>query len=123
LRAMDPAIITIGSHMRTEAYLPDTLLANLPEEIMGSKRILEAELHGAEAYLSYPIGGFSENAKRMVREAGYTIAFTTNRGFDRFAKDPYELKRIRIKNTDHAFILWAKLSGYYNFFRSSKKPY
>ena len=50
-------------------------------------------------YFAYPSGGFTEEIKRFVQDAGYKAAVTTNRGKDLFNQDLYELKRIHMSNT------------------------
>ncbi|MBI3617132.1 MAG: polysaccharide deacetylase family protein [Candidatus Omnitrophica bacterium] len=116
--------IEIGSHTRRHAYLPGILGKTLLEEIQGSKDRLEQELGVAITNFAYPNGGFNEDAKRIVQQAGYESACTTNRGYDRFNRDVYELKRVRFSDQDDRVdYLWMKLSGYYNLFRKAKSPY
>lgn len=122
-REMDAGGVSIASHVMTGAYLPDLTHEQAVHEITESKRILEMELGHPVVFLAYPIGGFSEEIKQIVRQAGYRAAFATNRGYDRRVKDPYELKRIRIKDSDGDAQLWLKLSGYYNLVRKSKNPF
>ena len=70
------------------------------------------------------IGGFSGLIKDSLKNAGYKGACATNRGYDRYNRDVFELNRVRLSNNDDSdFVLWAKLSGYYNLFRKAKKPY
>jgi len=115
--------IHFGSHSRYHSYLPDIPSAGQKEEIEGSKRVLEEELGVEINYFAYPIGGFSEQIKQFVKDAGYKGACATNRGYDRMNKDLFELNRIRFgDNDDNDFVLWAKLSGYYNTFRKTKSP-
>jgi len=115
--------IHFGSHTRHHTYLPNIPAAGQKEEIEGSKHILEEELGVEINHFAYPIGGFSEQIKGMVREAGYKSACATNRGYDRMNKDVFELNRIRFGDNDgNDFVLWAKLSGYYNTFRKPKSP-
>jgi peptidoglycan/xylan/chitin deacetylase (PgdA/CDA1 family) len=112
-----------GAHTRHHLYLPRLSMAKAQDEISGSKQVIEDHLGHSINYFSYPSGGFSVDIKRMVREAGYKAAVTTNRGKDRFNVDLYELKRIHMNNTDDQYsglILWVKLSGYYNLFRHFK---
>jgi len=124
MREMQSAGITFGSHSRHHAYLPDLTPAEQKDEIAVSKRILEQQLGVPVHYLAYPIGGFSQPIKQMVREAGYHGAAATNRGYDRFNRDVYELNRIRFSDQDNRNdYLWIKLSGYYNLFRAAKNPY
>ena len=121
LREMAAHGITIGSHTMTHAYLPDMGLDAARREIVDSKAMLEKELGRRVDYLAYPTGGFSKEIMSLVVEAGYKAAFSTNRGCDRRTRDLFELKRIRFQDTDGAVEMWVKLSGYYNFFRQSRK--
>ncbi len=116
--------IAIGSHTRNEAYLPEQSGEQLYNEIQRSQEILEESLGQKIRYFAYPTGGFTKEVKKVVREAGYRGACTTNRGYDKANKDIFELNRIRFSNNDNSkVILWVKLSGYYNLFRKNKNPY
>jgi peptidoglycan/xylan/chitin deacetylase (PgdA/CDA1 family) len=123
VREMSANGITIGSHMRTEAYLPETHGARLISEIFDSKKAIEAQIGRTVDILAYPVGGYTEEAKQLVHQAGYTAAFSTNRGYKGTALDLYALKRVRIKDTDDDIVLKAKLSGYYNFFRRCRRSF
>ncbi|MBF0569664.1 MAG: polysaccharide deacetylase family protein [Candidatus Omnitrophica bacterium] len=112
--------ITIGSHTSTHAYLPKCTSAQKEQEIVGSKKLLEAVLGSPVNYLAYPTGGYDDEVKQIARKAGYTAAFTTNRGPGRFNRDFWAIKRMRLKNSDTDLILWFKLSGFYNLFRETR---
>lgn len=123
IREMEAAGIEFGSHSRYHRYLPPLSDAGLRDEIFSSKRIIEQNLGHAIDHFCYPNGGFTEQAKRYVREAGYRSACTTNRGHARLNQDLYELKRMRFGDKDSVY--WnvlAKLSGYYNLFRKTVNP-
>lgn len=116
--------ISFGAHTKNEMYLPSLKKRELLwEEIAGSKKIIQNKIGKPVDYFCYPTGGFTEEIKLIVKEAGYKGACTTNRGFVELNKDLYELKRIKVTNSDTVkpFHFWAKLSGYYNLFRSRKK--
>ena len=116
--------IEVGGHTRRHAYLPGMLGKVLIEEVKGSKDWLEQELGVTTADFAYPAGGFTDEVKRVVRESGYESACTTNRGYDRFNHDRYELKRVRFSDQDNRVdYLWMKLFGFYNLFRGLKRPY
>ncbi len=123
VKKMDSDGIAIQSHALTGAYLPSLGHDELVRELTESKHRLEGRLGHPVEYIAYPVGGFSDDIKRLVRQLGYKAGFATNRGYDRTGTDIYELKRIRIKDTDGDFQLWLKLSGYYNLFREKKKPF
>lgn len=123
LMEMQAGGFVAGSHTRHHVYLPDAAVDKQREEIFQSKELLEKRLGEPVLYFAYPSGGFSDEIKDMVREAGYRGACATNRGYARFNEDVYELKRIRPNDDDSELELWAKLSGYYNLFRKSKHPF
>ncbi len=123
IKEMSQNGITFGSHTRHHVYLPEQSEAQLKDEIEGSKRVIEEHLGKPVYYFAYPSGGFSEHIKSLVAMAGYKAAFSTNRGYDRYNIDLYELNRIRINNWDPSFVLWNKLSGYYNLFRKLKSSH
>lgn len=124
VRIMSQHRISFGSHTMNHVCLEDVLDDEiLKEEIAGSKELIELRLGKPVDYFCYPIGAFTEKAKKIVIESGYKAAFTTNRGLAKLNKDLYELKRIKVTNSDthKPFSFWFKLSGYYNIFRSTKK--
>ena len=116
--------ISFGSHTVNHLCLENVLDDEvLEEEIAGSKKLIERKLGKPVDYFCYPVGAFTEKAKKVVIESGYKAAFTTNRGLAKLNKDLYELRRIKVTNSDthKPFGFWIKLSGYYNIFRSTKK--
>ncbi len=115
--------MTFGSHTLTGVYMPDITPQKAAFEVRESKRLMEYRLGRQVLFFSYPIGGFTPLVKKDLKDAGYAAAVTTNRGEDHRAKDLYELKRIRVKDEDSGFVLWFKLSGYYNLFRAVKNSF
>jgi peptidoglycan/xylan/chitin deacetylase (PgdA/CDA1 family) len=66
--------------------------------------------HGIDArYFAWPYGWHSEDAKRAVVDAGLTAAVSVKWG----GRDIYEVRRIPVYGTDHAFTTRLKLSGRY----------
>ncbi len=120
--AMKEGGMTFGSHGMIQEYLPGVPLKKQIYEVQESKRILEAKLNEPIHFYAYPIGGFNNEIKTLLKNSGYKAAFTTNRGTDKLDKDIYEINRIRFGDHDtSALVLTAKLSGYYNLFRKLKK--
>ncbi len=117
-------LVSVGSHTVNHEYLPPLNEEQRRIEIEVSKTELENLTGKPVEILAYPIGGFSDEIKTMVRNAGYKAACSTNRGYDRLNRDVYELKRIRFSNKDDSDLtLWWKLNGYYNLFRKAKNPF
>lgn len=122
MKEMEAHEFLAGAHTRTHAYLPDMDYERAFEEIVGSKKTIEAKLGHPIDYFVYPNGGYNPQAQEIIKAAGFKAAATTNRG-TRGKKDMYALNRIRVKDSDDGFGLWAKLSGYYDIFRKEKRGY
>jgi len=123
IKEMEKYNFVVGAHTRHHVYLPGVSEAQAQDEIAGSKKTIEDHLGHKIDYFCYPSGGFTEEIKNFVQDAGYKAAVTTNRGKNLFNQDLYALKRIRMSTGDDRYsglVLWFKLSGYYNLFRHSK---
>ena len=118
--------IDFGGHTKTHTYLPSIKSRKiLQDEILGSKIDIEQNINKEIKYFCYPVGGFNEQIKNIVKEARYKASCATNRGYDRYNNDLYEINRIKITNSDMTKPLHfrAKISGYYNLFRKGKRGY
>ncbi|HOX54234.1 MAG: polysaccharide deacetylase family protein [Candidatus Omnitrophica bacterium] len=116
--------ISFGSHSRCHRYLPDLEEGEVKKSVVESKKDLEQKLNTEVKYFCYPLGGFSDRIIKIVQEAGYKGACTTNKGGNRFNTDTYSLKRIKMKDADiMSWNLWRKLCGFYYWFTREKAPY
>ena len=123
VKIMSQNNISFGGHTKSGVYVPSIKDKKLlHDETAGCKKLIEKRIGRPADYFCYPTGGFTPQAKAILKESGYKGACTTNRGFVELNKDVYELKRIKVKNSDtnKPLSFWAKLSGYYNLFRSKK---
>jgi peptidoglycan/xylan/chitin deacetylase (PgdA/CDA1 family) len=117
--------VIFGSHTLSHVYLPSLKTEELIKEIKLSKEKLE-EIAGKEIdFFAYPIGGYTEEAQRVLKEAGFLAAFTTNGGEGPSWRndDIFALRRVKVTDRDNRFKLWAKLTGIYNIFRNVKDPH
>ena len=122
IKTMEAAGMDFQSHTLNHGYLLNMSEKDRRYAISESKKVLEAKTGRVVDYFAYPIGGFNDEIIQEVKDAGYHAALTTNRGRDKFNKRLYELNRIKLKDTDTLeFVLWVKLSGYYNILRIPKK--
>lgn len=114
----------IGSHAMTGAYLPKKSLDEQRWEVTESKVNLESMFDVSVTTFAYPVGGFMNETKQMLKDAGYQAAVTTNRGFDPLNRDVFELNRIKLSDRDNNdFLIFWKLTGYYTSLKSRKNPY
>ena len=115
--------VTIGSHTMHHSYVPLVSDDRLGEELVDSKRVIEQRIGVPVRFLSYPVGGFTEQAQAVAKEAGYVAACTTNRARSRLVVDRYALRRVKVTERDsHPLLFWFKVSGYYDAFRLLRDP-
>jgi peptidoglycan/xylan/chitin deacetylase (PgdA/CDA1 family) len=93
---MDRAGVRFGSHTRTHEILTCVKAEVARDEVFDSKAMLEKVLGKICSVFSYPNGNWSEETKRLVKEAGYGKAVTVNCGAWTSASDPLSIPRINI---------------------------
>lgn len=113
LRLADGGLWDFGAHTRNHPMLPDLSLERQKDEIISSKRDLEELLGKNIEGFAYPNGRATADAKRIVREAGFTYACTSLHDVVRPGIDMYELTRFWQKDVDgyqflKALNLWMK---------------
>ncbi|RYG72946.1 hypothetical protein EU245_08365 [Lentibacillus lipolyticus] len=82
---------------RSEQGTTDFVLKS-DEDVLSDLRLNKDRLskYGDVTLFAYPFGDYNSNAKNLLKKAGMTMAFTTERGYVKAWDDPYELKRIGI---------------------------
>ena len=131
VKEMSKNNISFGGHTKNHAYLPSVDKKDvLWNEIAGCQKAIEEHIGIPVDYFCYPLGGFTEEAKMLVKKAGYKGACVTNRGFAILNRtELYELHRISVRDGNPYFSFSnlfapirfrAKLSGYYNLYRTVK---
>jgi len=116
---IESGLVSIGSHTMSHAHLPSLLdKTRLRNEIFESKKALEGITGQKKTLFSYPVGGFNEEIRQMVKDAGYLGACATSPGKGYPKNDTYALKRVRISRTsDNLFVFLIEASGYYTFIK------
>ena len=75
-------------------------------------------------FFSYPFGGRSPEACRIVSLSGYKAAVGTNFPKGSPGDDIYALKRLRIsENCRNLFIFWVEVSGFYTHIKEQRDDY
>jgi len=100
LRLVDGGLMELGAHTSHHPMLPQLSFERQKEEIQSSKRDLEALLSEKIAGFSYPNGRATVDAKRLVREMGFTYACTSLHDVIRPGSDVYELTRFWQRDVD-----------------------
>ncbi len=90
--------VEFGSHTKTHIRLTTHDAIEQDIEIVKSKGELEGMLGLSINTFCYPYGSYDENSLRSVKVAGYKYAVTCNKGINDGTENPFELKRIAIRN-------------------------
>jgi peptidoglycan/xylan/chitin deacetylase (PgdA/CDA1 family) len=97
-------LIEFYSHTKSHARcnkLPEEALA---EELAGSRRIIEEKTGKPCFCLCWPYGKYNDNAVRIAGTLNYRALFTTKLGVVKPGSDPFEIKRIVVKDS----VIWFK---------------
>ena len=110
VRKLQAAGHAIGAHSMTHRVLATLDVASQTREIGESRRCLENILGSSVRSFAYPVGGpehINADSVRLVREAGYELAFTFNTGVGAIPlEDRFQVPRESAKTFD---ILKAKV--------------
>jgi peptidoglycan/xylan/chitin deacetylase (PgdA/CDA1 family) len=104
LEALDPALITIGSHTLTHPILPSLDAARLESEISQSRKMLEDRLQRPVDLFAYPNGDVDARTLDCVRRH-YRAAVTVEEGNVLPGSDPHLLPRINVPGSRLRFAL------------------
>jgi len=104
--------VRIGSHTRHHRRLTTLGDEERAEELTGSLSELRARIPTAIEIIAYPNGDHDDAVCAATREAGYTAAFTTEKGRNDATTDPFRLKRVSVHAADGVLaILWKAWTG------------
>ncbi|BBO68077.1 hypothetical protein DSCA_20070 [Desulfosarcina alkanivorans] len=99
--------VSFGGHTVSHPNLNTMEHTDIRNEIITSKLEIEAQTQKPVTVFAYPYGGkeyYNENVVRLVKEAGYKYACTTNVGFETFPiKRPLTMKRKGAPNSPYLF--------------------
>jgi len=99
--------IEFGSHTLNHRLLHQIPSDEVKFEVEESKRQIEALLCKPCKVFAYPGGHFNASASQLVKDAGYTAAFTTTYGAIQHL-DFYALNRIEILRRDRFLFQFAR---------------
>jgi peptidoglycan/xylan/chitin deacetylase (PgdA/CDA1 family) len=122
VRMLRNAGLEIGSHSGCH----EPLTGRPPEETRSALRLsqetLERELGSARYALAYPYGAWNVQLAKLVEEAGFYCAVTTDPGMNRPGTDRFGLKRFLVGADDDVLRLRASLSGLRSFWKLNRLP-
>jgi peptidoglycan/xylan/chitin deacetylase (PgdA/CDA1 family) len=116
VREMNQNGIEFGAHTAGHPILTSIPLSQVEDELVRSKRKIEAEIEKPIISFAYPNGGvddFSLDVVALVKKAGFELAFTLIRGttpFEKLRTDPLTIRRINLSASDNFSRFVTKLS-------------
>jgi peptidoglycan/xylan/chitin deacetylase (PgdA/CDA1 family) len=93
LSAMDPALVSIGSHTVSHPILTTLNPVDLSHEVRDSRRWLEKRLQRPVKHFCYPNGAYNAAVLRCVRQC-YGVAVASQKGDVQLGDDVHSLRRI-----------------------------
>lgn len=86
-------LITFGSHSKSHPILTSLEKESIIKEIGCAKKIIEDHVGGTIETFSYPKGCYNTQIKKILKDFGFKLAFTTVYGANDHNTDLLELKR------------------------------
>lgn len=97
LRELASAGVTLGAHTQTHPMMDRLSPWEMEREAAGSRCDLEQQIGSAPPIFAYPSGGLNHQAVCAVQNAGFALAFTTQRGINRWAETEHlQICRINV---------------------------
>ena len=84
----------IEGHTVNHPYLSKQNVTTVLKELRSSKELLERELGRPVEFFAYPFGDFNSAIAQAVRNTGYLMAVTTERGWANHDTDSWHVHRV-----------------------------
>lgn len=95
----ESGLVSFYSHTATHRSADQIGGEELRRELASSKASIEKRLGASCRYLCWPKGRYTKEGIDEAKAAGYTALFTTKPGVLKKGEDPFEIKRIVIKDS------------------------
>ena len=95
--------ISIESHTVTHRSMTELNYEQLKKELVDSKKDIEDHLQKKVLFIAYPTGTYNLQIAEMVKEAGYTGAFTIKYGNVDSGSNIYAMERMPVFQTEHTY--------------------
>ncbi|MBI4707241.1 MAG: polysaccharide deacetylase family protein [Candidatus Omnitrophica bacterium] len=114
IRIMRENKVAFGAHTVSHKALSEIDYENTKFEIESSKLKIENILQKKVKYFAYPYGkrglDFNDTSVNIVKETGYSAAFSTNNGCITSDSDIFALERVGVRNFP-MFVFKVRVSG------------
>jgi peptidoglycan/xylan/chitin deacetylase (PgdA/CDA1 family) len=100
IRELDRAGMDVGDHTAHHVDLRLLTPSQLEAETAGSRKTLEGVLGHPVYFFAYPFGRFNDRVVQAVRDAGFTMAYTTQGGTTESTASPLEMPRLHVGRSE-----------------------
>lgn len=110
LRRLGREGVTMGAHTQTHPLMNRVSIQEARDEVIGSLKDLQREIGTTYPIFAYPDGQYTKEVVQAVKDAGFYLAFTTQRGTNDLARpDRFRMRRNNIGRQATQPILRARL--------------
>jgi peptidoglycan/xylan/chitin deacetylase (PgdA/CDA1 family) len=99
LREMAATGMEVECHARVHEDLTENDDARLVWQVLGCREMIESALGIRPRYVAYPSGIYDARVASVFASDGYWGGITTEQGIIHDSSHPFELKRLRVRNT------------------------
>lgn len=103
--------IDIASHTVNHENLNATSKENTVKTLKESKEFLEKIINKKVEYIAYPFGNYDDATIKSLKEAGYKMAFTTEKGWSKGKTDEYKVKRVYVNGNSDMNVFKERLTN------------
>ncbi len=96
---IDSLGIEIASHTKSHPFLTRLSDDAVNYELTRSRQVLEGMFHQDVTSFVYPYGDYDSRVRRLVAEAGYSVARSIRSGTVNFAERPYDVPSSEVQRT------------------------
>ncbi len=111
IRQLDRAGMDVGDHTAHHVDLRQLTASQLQSETAASRRVLQSVLGHFVYYFAYPFGYYNSTVIQAVRDAGFTMAYTTGAGITESTATPLTFPRIHVGRAQTASGLVSQLGS------------
>ncbi len=113
LRRLAQEGVTLAAHTRNHPLMTRVAPEVMYREAVDSLQDLEREIGAVLPVFAYPSGGSNAEVVRVLKQAGFVLAFLTGHGInDLRTADPLQLRRINVGQNTSLSVLRLQMHGW-----------
>ncbi len=113
LRGLAQEGVTLGAHTRNHPILTRVSPEVMRQEAIDSWEDLEREIGAIPPIFAYPSGGANDEVVRILKQAGFELAFLTGHGINDMRKiDRLQMRRINVGQTTSLSVLRLQMRAW-----------